>query len=45
MDFEEDVIQLPAYTLLEVLTSGGKKKKKKTNVGLVWRLFLNTQIN
>ena len=43
MDFEEDVIQLPAYTLPEVLTSGGKKKK--TNVGLVWRLFLNTQIN
>ena len=42
MDFEEDVIQLPAYTLPEVLTSG---EKKKTNVGLVWRLFLNTQIN
>ena len=29
MDFEEYVIQLPEYTLPEVLTSGGKKKKKK----------------
>ena len=44
MDFEKDVIQLTAYTLPEVLTSGGGGAGGETNVGLVWRLFLNAQI-
>lgn len=47
MDFEKDVIQLTAYTLPEVLTSGvgrGGSAGRETNVGLVWRLFLNAQI-
>lgn len=43
MDFEKDVIQLTAYTLPEVLTSGvgrgGRVEGRETNVGLVWRLF------